>query len=121
MRDPLKVLDTDASFPMHKELLAAIKQLWVLRGIAVIGTEIVKTYNKLPGGGEDPVPQMVEREIIACFFANNPRFYREGDRLEGTYFVVSSIHHSADGAYVEIEGDMGLRVKLQMVTNDRYK
>lgn len=121
LRDPLKVLDTDASYPLHQKEVQMIRETWRLTGIAIMGKEIVKTYKRNEDGSENPEPVIIEREIWACFFANNPKYYREGDRLEGTHFVVKTIHHEPDGAYVEIEGDMGLRVKLQMITNDRYK
>lgn len=120
LRDPLKVLDTDAAYPGSQEEIERIKKEWELRGIAIVGKEQIKTYKKKADGSEDPNPEIVEREIWACFFHHTPRYYREGDRLDGTHFVVETIHHTAEGAYVEVVGDQGIRIKLQMITNDRY-
>ncbi len=121
MRDPLKVLDPDAAYSGQQDEVKTLKVKWALRGIVIGGIEIVKTYKKNPDGTENPVPEQIEREIWVCFFDNNPRFYREGDRLEDTHFTVKSIHFDAEGAFVEVEGDLGIRVKLHMITNDRYK
>ncbi len=120
LRDPLKVLDPDAAYQGQQDEVKNLKSKWLLRGIAIIGTEIVKTYRKNPDGTENPEPETIERDIWACFFDNNPRFYREGDRLEDTHFTVKSIHFDGESAFVEVEGDLGIRVKLHMITNDRY-
>lgn len=120
LRDPLLVLDPDAAYPGSQEEIERIKREWDLRGIAIVGKEQVKTFKKRPDGSEDPNPEIVERDIWACFFHHTPRYYREGDRLDGTHFVVETIHFTAEGAFVEVVGDQGIRIKLQMITNDRY-
>jgi hypothetical protein len=121
MRDPLKVLDPDAAYSNQQQEVQALRTKWQLRGIAIIGREIIKTFKKNEDGTENPVPDLVEQDIWACFFDANPRFYREGDRLEETHFTVKSIHFDGESAFVEVEGDLGIRVKLHMITNDRYK
>lgn len=121
VRDPLKVLDPDAVYSGQQQEVKALREVWKLRGIAIIGKEIIKTYKKNEDGTDNPIPDQVEQEIWACFFDANPRFYREGDRLEETHFTVKTIHFDAENAFVEVEGDLGIRVKLYMITNDRYK
>jgi hypothetical protein len=115
-RDPIKVLDPDAAYSNLQIEVQKLKSNWILSGIAMFGKKVVsvKIVDTDAPNGERIVQG--ELEAWACFFAGNERFYREGDRLEGTPFTVKSIHFDTDGAFVEVEYDLGARVRLYMKT-----
>ena len=110
--DPLRVVDSVSYHSPEAELRAK----WILRGLVVLGNEVIKVPKKNPDGTDSGETEAKEVEIWAAFFADNPRFYRVGDRLEGTCFIVSDIHFDSEGAYVEVESDRGTRNKLPLKT-----
>ncbi|CAG0933801.1 hypothetical protein PLCT1_02471 [Planctomycetaceae bacterium] len=98
-------MDPDAHFGKdRREPPAGFREKWKLNGIVIAGRD--------ERTGED---------IPACCFEGNERFYRIGDRLEGTEFTVRSIHLECDYVCVDVEGDNGLLVKLSMLDLNRYK
>lgn len=105
-QDPLKVLDYDnAPGPHSPYEVRLLKSKWQLAGVTLVHVE---------GSPQGEV-------VMVCFFKGNPRFYREGDRLEETHFTVKHLHSEKDKTYVEVEGDLGIRVKLHQFNEDRYK
>lgn len=95
-RDPIKVLDPDAAYTGQQYEVQKLKVSWVL-------TEIVTLQDGF-GGTE-----------LRARFEGDSRIYREGDRLPGTHFTLKSICDGKDGAFIEVEGDLGIRVKLHLI------
>ncbi len=120
--DPLFVKDPDVAYQKVADDIKKLKEGWHLVGIAEAGTEDVKvtTYVKNEQGVNVPTVAQSTRTVWACFFKDNPRFYREGDRLENTYFKVKRIVFRPEGAFIEVEGDTGAVVKLLIMQEDRY-
>ena len=117
-KDPLRVLNPDVAFKQTAKEIQELRDNWHVKGISIAGKEEVITTITNSDGTKGE--QRDIREVWACFFDNNPRYYREGDRLEGTYFKVRRIVHNYREAFVEVEGDTGAIVKLPMIMNDRY-
>lgn len=117
-KDPLRVLNPDVAFKQTAKEIQELRENWHVKGICVAGKEEVISIISNPDGTKGEKREI--REVWACFFDDNPRYYREGDRLEGTYFKVRRIVHNFREAFVEVEGDTGAIVKLPMILNDRY-
>lgn len=113
--DPMRVIEPGSYYRPGIER-AELHAKWKLRGIAMIGNEIIKVLKKNQDGTDSAEAEAKEVAIWVCFFADNPRYYRVGDRLEETHFTVTHIHFDNAQAYVEVEGDLGLREKLPLET-----
>ena len=116
--DPLRVIDPDPLHHVVSENVQALKNNWSLVGVIQAGSETVEVTSKNAEGAT--VTTLEKRDIWAASFTGRERFYRVGDRLEGTEFSIKQILHDPKGAYVIVEGDTGALVKLMKMVPDRY-
>lgn len=105
-RDPLRILDgDDLPGPSASYESSWLKSNWQLAGIMRIHVD---------GSPEGEV-------VMVCHFKEKPRYYREGDRLDGTHFTVDRLCNENDQVYVDVVSGSGYRVRLHLLGQDRYK
>lgn len=119
--DPMHVQNIDVVDPDRRQYIEKIKKDWVIEGVTETWQQVAVTEeNGQPKKDADGKPILEKRLVKEAWFKGIRKPYKEGDRLPGTRFVIKKIVRTREETSVQLIGDNGEELKLELSPPTRY-
>lgn len=119
--DPLHVQNIDVVDPDRRQYIEKIKKDWIIEGVTETWQQVAVTEeNGQPKKDAEGKPVLEKRLVKEAWFQGIRKPYKEGDRLPATRFVIKKIVRTTLETSVQLIGDNGEELKLELSPPTRY-